>query len=67
MPHNPFTEHPASVGETWSQHALFALSCAALLAWALFTAMTHALFPFLFKTTTHGTVNRLVILFEERD
>jgi len=67
MPHNPFTEHPASVGETWGQHARFALTASAILVCASFQALVHALFPFLFKTTTRSTLERLYVTFQERD
>ena len=46
-----FTEHPASVGESYWQHLAFALGFAARLLLAGLAALVHALLPFLFKTT----------------
>jgi hypothetical protein len=66
MIHNRFTEHPASIGETWSQHARFALSCSSLLALASIAALVHAILPPLFKTTTRRTIDRLHAMFDRR-
>ena len=55
----PFTAHPASVGETWSQHARFAFGFARSLALAAMAATVHAVLPFLFQTTASRTVDRL--------
>ena len=46
-----FTEHPASVGESYWRHLAFALGFAARLILAGLAALVHALLPFLFKTT----------------
>ena len=46
-----FTEHPASVGETYWQHLAFALGFAGKLLLAGLAALVHAVLPFLFKTT----------------
>lgn len=46
-----FTEHPASVGESYWQHLAFALGFAARLLLAGLAALVHAVLPFLFKTT----------------
>lgn len=46
-----FTDHPASVGESYWQHLAFALGFAAKLLLAGLAALVHALLPFLFKTT----------------
>ena len=51
-----FTEHPASVGESYWQHLAFALGFAVRLLLAGLAALVHALLPFLFKTT----VSRLI-------
>ena len=58
-PLGPFTAHPASVGETWSQHARFALGFARSLALAAMAATVHAILPFLFQTTASRAVDRL--------
>ncbi len=55
----PFTAHPASVDETWSQHARFAFGVARSLALAAMAAAVHAVLPFLFQTTASQTVDRL--------
>ena len=55
----PFTAHPSSVGETWSQHARFAFGFARSLALAAMAATVHAVLPFLFQTTASRTVDRL--------
>ena len=64
---NRFTEHPASVGQTWGEHARFALSASAIMAWASFAALVHAVAPPLFKTTTHNALERLYAMFVERE
>ncbi len=46
-----FTEHPASVGESYWQHLAFALGFAGKLMLAGLAALVHALLPFLFRTT----------------
>ncbi len=46
-----FTEHPASVGESYWGHLAFALGFAVRLLLAGLAALVHALLPFLFKTT----------------
>ena len=42
-----FTEHPATVGETWSEHALSAWGFAWRLQVAALAALVHAVLPFL--------------------
>ena len=54
-----FTAHPASVGETWSQHARFAFSAAGRLVVAAMAAAVHALLPFLCQTTASRTIDSL--------
>ena len=53
---NPFTVHPASVGETYGQHFRFALRFGTSMLAGGVAAIVHALFPFLF-TTTAGRIN----------
>ncbi|MTI08576.1 DUF6356 family protein [Curvivirga aplysinae] len=48
---NLFTEHPASVGESYFQHMGVALSFTSALAFATFACLMHAFFPFLFVKT----------------
>lgn len=54
-----FTEHPASLGETYTEHRRVALSYAGPLAAAALAALCHAVFPFLFKTTASMIVKQL--------
>lgn len=57
--HNPFTNHPASVGETYWQH----LAAAAGFAWRMMLAsaacLIHALLPFLFEKTGSRAITQL--------
>jgi hypothetical protein len=46
-----FTEHPASVGETWGEHCRVALGFSRDLALASGVAAIHALVPSLCRTT----------------
>lgn len=46
-----FTEHPASVGETWGEHAATAWGFAWCLQLASIAAPVHAVLPFLFVKT----------------
>ena len=54
-----FTEHPASVGETYLEH----MTSAGSFGWRLMVAgvacLTHSLLPFLFKTTASREVEAL--------
>lgn len=54
-----FTSHPASVGETYLQHMMSALSYAGSMAGAAFAIFLHAFFPFLFVKTGSKTISRL--------
>lgn len=54
-----FTEHPASVGETYSQHLITALSFGARMIAAGSACMLHGFFPFLFVKTGSSTVRHL--------
>ena len=58
-PLGPFRAHPASVGETWFQHARVALGFASSLALAAMAAAVHAVLPFAFQTTASAVVDRL--------
>ena len=46
-----FTEHPASVGETWGEHCCVALSFSRDLAIAAGAAAVHAIVPSMCETT----------------
>jgi len=63
---NPFTEHPHEVGETYFQHARFAVGCGLKLIKLGFTAIIHGVMPFLFKTTVSDSLPELAGSFRER-
>jgi Family of unknown function (DUF6356) len=54
-----FTEHPASVGETYGEHLASASGFAARLACASAACLVHGLLPFLFTRTGSGIINEL--------
>ncbi|WP_343312700.1 DUF6356 family protein [Brucella sp. BE17] len=54
-----FTEHPASVDETYFEHMLFAGRFSLKLFLAAFAALIHAILPFLFEKTASGMVREL--------
>ena len=56
---NPFTAHPASVGESYGEHFAFALAFGARMALGGLAAMAHAVFPFAFITTASRTLDEL--------
>lgn len=58
-PLQPFTRHPASVGETYRQHLRHASGFGlAMLAGGL-ACLVHGIFPFLCKRTGSQTIARL--------
>jgi Family of unknown function (DUF6356) len=54
-----FTEHPASVGETYFQHLGSATSFALRMFGAGLCCLVHGFFPFLFVRTGSNTVTQL--------
>jgi hypothetical protein len=54
-----FATHPASVNETYLQHAGFALRLAASLFAAALAVLVHAFFPPLFETTASQLIRRM--------
>ncbi len=54
-----FTEHPASVGETYLQHMGMAFGFGGRMVVAGFACLMHGFFPFLFKTTGRECVRTL--------
>jgi MFS family permease len=54
-----FTEHPASVGESYPEHFVFAMKATARLLAAGLACFVHAFFPFLFTRTASGIVTFL--------
>ena len=63
MPSTPvralFLDHPATVGESYSQHLRFAASFAFWLIVAGFAALVHAVVPALCETTASRILKRL--------
>ncbi|MDH3472673.1 MAG: DUF6356 family protein [Rhodospirillales bacterium] len=51
-----FTEHPASVGETYLEHMGMALSFALRLLLGSLACLLHAFLPFLFVKTGSGII-----------
>jgi hypothetical protein len=51
-----FTEHPASVGETYLEHMGMALSFALRLLLGSLACFLHAFLPFLFEKTGSGII-----------
>lgn len=54
-----FTDHPASVDETYFGHMAFAGWFASKLFMAACAALIHALLPFLFETTASRIIREL--------
>ena len=54
-----FTDHPASVDETYVEHMAFAVRFSGRLFAAAFMALVHAFLPFLFKSSASGIVREL--------
>jgi hypothetical protein len=54
-----FSDHPATVGETYFEHMGTAFTFAARLLGASLACFIHGLFPFLFTSTGSATVKRL--------
>ncbi|MDH4022757.1 MAG: DUF6356 family protein [Gammaproteobacteria bacterium] len=58
-PFSLFTEHPASVGETYGQHLVSAAGFSVRMIGAGIACLIHALLPFLFVRTGSNTIARL--------
>jgi hypothetical protein len=54
-----FTDHPASVDETYTEHMAMALGFAGPLFVAACAALVHAFLPFLFVTKGRDTIGDL--------
>ncbi len=54
-----FTEHPRSIGETYLEHAAFAVGFGAAMLRGSLACFVHALFPALCTTTGSRAVARL--------
>tara|TARA_Y100000389_G_scaffold155503_1_gene156189 strand:- start:441 stop:650 length:210 start_codon:yes stop_codon:yes gene_type:complete len=56
---NIFTEHPKSVGETYTEHMSLAFRFAITFLLLFFIAFIHAILPFLFKRTASDIVREM--------
>ncbi|MEJ2177202.1 MAG: DUF6356 family protein [Gammaproteobacteria bacterium] len=56
---NIFTHHPASVGESYGQHFLSALSFSAAMLRGSLLCAVHAFLPFLFKKSGSAAIQSL--------
>lgn len=56
---NPFTQHPAEVGETYFEHLATAAGFGAIMLLGSLCVLIHAVFPFLFVQTGSRTMDRL--------
>lgn len=54
-----FTEHPATVGETYGEHFVSAMGFALTMFRGAFCCLIHAVFPFLFEKTGSGLIAQL--------
>lgn len=54
-----FTEHPASVDETYFEHMAFAGRFSGKLFLAAFAALAHSVLPFTFEKTASRMINEL--------
>jgi len=59
MPKRLFTDHPATVGETYGEHFAAASYFARKLLVAAGACAVHAVFPFLFEKTASGIIRGL--------
>lgn len=56
---NPFTRHPAEIGETYGEHFSAASAFGVALVGAGLACMIHAALPFVFTHTASKSVHRL--------
>ena len=57
--HNPFTDHPSKVDETYFEHMLCACKFFIKLQLLSFVALIHSVFPFLFEFTASDGIKKL--------
>ncbi|MFO0998576.1 MAG: DUF6356 family protein [Alphaproteobacteria bacterium] len=53
---DPFTSHPASVGESYGEHFAYATTVGGRMVLGGLACMIHGLFPFLFTRTGSRTI-----------
>ena len=56
---NVFTEHPASVGESYAEHCAHAAGFGFAMVLGGLACLAHAVLPFLFVRTGSGVIARL--------
>lgn len=56
---NPFTEHPNNVGETYLEHANYALMMSCKLFGLSVVCIIHAVFPWIHTTTVSKNICKL--------
>lgn len=56
---NPFTSHPATVSETYTEHLRFASATGFRMVLGGLACILHGLFPFVFTTVGSRTIRRL--------
>jgi len=61
-----FTDHPAEVGESYTEHMAYAGSVGGRMVLAGLACIIHGFLPFLFKTTGSSAVARLHNLMMEK-
>ena len=66
MRHRLFLDHPASLGETYTEHFLAASRIGFTMLGAGLACLAHALVPATFETTASRTVRRLNANLESR-
>lgn len=54
-----FVDHPASVGENYSEHLVHALGFARSMLLGAIACFVHAIFPWMFKSTGSSIITRL--------
>ncbi len=59
MPNLSFTEHPATVGETYLEHLRSAAGFSFQMIGAGLACLVHGVFPFLFTTTGSSAIRSL--------
>jgi hypothetical protein len=59
LPLRAFTEHPASVGESYLEHLVRASGFGVRMMFAGFACLVHGLLPFLFEKTGSRAISEL--------
>lgn len=59
IPSISFTEHPATVGETYTEHFRTAMSFSAVMIGGGLACLVHAFLPFLFERTGSTAIRNL--------